>query len=240
MAVTMGDTPPLVKFAAAPFGVLERFAEGEDGTAVLPVTVRKVEAMDGSAGAQQPARGAQVRNLRVGTDADIIRWWDLVQRYDRSWMRRKDAQRDLKSPPACTAGCGRSRIPSRHARYRCSKGKAGVQTLHLPKSQDGDPRPFEVVGIPISTPGFHVLEVESPRLGAALLDERMGAQRSMFVRTSALVTNLAVHLKLGREGAAVWVTSLDKGKPVAGADVQVSDCRGRAPRGRQDRCPKVC
>lgn len=39
LQVKMGDTPPLFKFAAAPFGVLERFAEGEDGVAVLPVTV---------------------------------------------------------------------------------------------------------------------------------------------------------------------------------------------------------
>jgi hypothetical protein len=39
----------------------------------------------------------------------------------------------------------------------------------------------------------------------------------MFVRTSALVTNLGVHFKLGRENALAWVTTLDKGKPVAGA-----------------------
>ncbi len=49
----------------------------------------------------------------------------------------------------------------------------------------------------------------------------------MYVRTSALVTNLGVHFKLGRENAAVRVASLDKGKPVAGAKVRVSDCRGR-------------
>jgi hypothetical protein len=49
----------------------------------------------------------------------------------------------------------------------------------------------------------------------------------MYVRTSALVTNLAVHFKLGRENALAWVTSLDKGKVVAGAKVQVSGCDGR-------------
>ena len=226
MAVVMGETPPLVKFAAAPFGVLERFAESEEGTAVLPLTVRKVEAMDGGAGSASSPPAAQVRNLRVANDADIIRWWDLVQRYDRGWMSRKDAQRDVKSTlPAPLDEEDRHSIAPRTVSLL--QGQAGVQTVHLPKAQDGDPRPFEVVGIPLSTPGFHVLEVESPRLGAALLDERMGAQRSMFVRTSALVTNLAVHLKLGREGSAVWVTSLDKGKPVVGADVQVSDCRGK-------------
>lgn len=222
MAVVMGETPPLLKFAAAPFGVLERFAEGPDGVAILPVTVRKVEAMDGKA----QDRAAQVRDLRVGSDADIIRWWNLVQRYDRGWVNRKDAQRQLKSPlPPPLDDEDRHAVATRTVSLL--QGQAGVQVLDLPKSQDGDPRPFEVVGIPLTTPGFHVLEVESPRLGAALLDERLGAQRSMFVRTSALVTNLAVHLKLGREGSAVWVTSLDKGQPVAGAKVQVSDCRGQ-------------
>jgi antitoxin (DNA-binding transcriptional repressor) of toxin-antitoxin stability system len=41
------------------------------------------------------------------------------------------------------------------------------------------------------------------------------------------VTNLAVHFKLGRENALAWVTTLDQGRPVAGAAVQVSDCHGK-------------
>ncbi|WP_284336997.1 alpha-2-macroglobulin family protein [Comamonas sp. NoAH] len=220
MSVVMGDTPPLLKFAAAPFGVLERFAEGEDEPAILPVTVRKVEAMDAAAG----GAGAQLRHLRLSSDADIIRWWDLVQRYDRGWMSRKDARRDLKSALPKPLDDDEHSIAPRTVSLL--QGQQGVQAVQLPKAKEGDPRPFEVVGIPLKEPGFHVLEAESPRLGSALLDERLGAQRSMFVRTSALVTNLAVHLKLGREGSAVWVTSLDKGKPVAGAKVQVSDCRG--------------
>jgi hypothetical protein len=72
-----------------------------------------------------------------------------------------------------------------------------------------------VVGIPLAA-GFHVVEIASPMLGAALLDERHGTPRTMVVRTSALVTNLGVHFKLGRENALAWVTTLDKGQPVAG------------------------
>jgi uncharacterized protein YfaS (alpha-2-macroglobulin family) len=49
----------------------------------------------------------------------------------------------------------------------------------------------------------------------------------MVVRTSALVTNLAVHFKLGRENSLAWVTTLDKGTPVANAQVRVSDCNGK-------------
>ncbi|HZW72933.1 MAG TPA: MG2 domain-containing protein, partial [Caldimonas sp.] len=96
--------------------------------------------------------------------------------------------------------------------------------LELPMLAGGDPRPFEVVGIPLSEPGYHVVEIESLRLGEALLDKRA----PMYVRTGALVTNLGVHFKHGRENSVVWVTTLDRGKPVEGADVVVHDCNGRA------------
>ena len=49
----------------------------------------------------------------------------------------------------------------------------------------------------------------------------------MFVRTGVLVTNLGVHFKLGRENSVVWVTTLDRGKPVEGAEVVVNDCNGK-------------
>src|SRR6185295_16108661 len=62
-----------------------------------------------------------------------------------------------------------------------------------------------------------------PRLGNAL----HGEDKPYYVSTSVLVTNLAVHLKHGRESSLVWVTSLDRGKPVANARVTVRDCTGR-------------
>ncbi len=82
---------------------------------------------------------------------------------------------------------------------------------------------FEVIGIPLERPGFHVVEIESDALGAALL----GKKKPMFVRASALVTNLAVHLKLGRETGAVWVTTLDGGVPAANAELRLYDCTGK-------------
>jgi hypothetical protein len=106
-------------------------------------------------------------------------------------------------------------------------GQSQTQTLELPKAAKSDPRPFEVVGIPLN-PGFQVVEIASPMLGQSLLDEGYGAGRTMYVRTSVLVTNLAVHFKLGRENSVAWVTTLDKGKVVPGATVQVSDCNGQA------------
>ncbi|TXI29766.1 MAG: alpha-2-macroglobulin, partial [Ottowia sp.] len=106
------------------------------------------------------------------------------------------------------------------------KGQPALQNIELPPPPGGGERPFEVIGIPLPA-GFHVLELASQRLGQSLLNDKYGAQRTMVVRTSALVTNLGVHFKLGRDNSVAWVTTLDTGKPVAGATVQVSDCHGK-------------
>lgn len=85
----------------------------------------------------------------------------------------------------------------------------------------GSEKEFELVGIPLKEPGFHVVEMQSPKLGTALLDGP-----PMYVSTAALVTNLAVHLKKGRESSAVWVTTLDRAKPVSGAEVSLLSVNG--------------
>ncbi len=220
LAVATGDLPPLAKFAAAPFGIVERFAEGppsDNPPALLPVTLRKVEAA-------LQVSGLQASTLQPRSDAEIIAWLRKVRRYDDYTVPRAQARRDVKGTlPAALDGDSewvQSRMVSLLA------GQGNVKKLELPRPAKDDPRPFEVVGIPLPV-GFSVVEIASPLLGQSLLDARHGAQRTMYVRTSALVTNLGVHFKLGRENAAAWVTSLDKGKPVAGAQVRVSDCEGR-------------
>src|SRR3546814_15518644 len=82
-----------------------------------------------------------------------------------------------------------------------------------------------------------VVEIASPELGAALL----GRQATRYVATGALVTNMAVHFKWGRESSLAWVPSLDSGKPVAGADIRVTDsCTGRQPaRGTADKAGRL-
>jgi uncharacterized protein YfaS (alpha-2-macroglobulin family) len=97
--------------------------------------------------------------------------------------------------------------------------KGNGKIFSLPKP--GGEGEFELVGIPLKEPGLHVIEVSSPRLGAALL----GAG-SMYVASSALVTNLSVHFLKGRESSAVWVTQLSDGKPVSGADVGLYNIDG--------------
>ena len=220
LPVSTGPMPPLAKFAASPFGIVERFAE-PGGTPLLPVTLRNVEAA-------LPVQGLQpglVSDLQPKTDTDIIAWFGKLQRYDRFNVSRQQAQADTQGPlPKVLEDRDKRWVESRAVSLL--QGQTGVKVLALPRPTNNDPRPFEVVGIPL-TPGFHVVEIASPALGGALLDERYGASRKMYVRTSALVTNLGVHFKLGRENALAWVTTLDKGKPVAGAFVRVSDCAGK-------------
>ncbi|EER59091.1 alpha-2-macroglobulin domain protein [Acidovorax delafieldii 2AN] len=225
LKVATGGMPPLAKFAAAPFGIVERFAEGPQGPALLPVTLRNVEAALRVQGLQPGAAPTgKVSTLRPTADADIIAWFRKVQRYDSYMVDRKQARADATGPLPRVLDSAAENVQSRMVSLLAGKG--GVKTLDLPKPAGNDPRPFEVVGIPL-TPGFHVVEIASQKLGASLLDERHGEGRTMYVRTSALVTNLGVHFKLGRENALAWVTTLDRGQPVANASVRVSDCSGR-------------
>jgi alpha-2-macroglobulin len=100
----------------------------------------------------------------------------------------------------------------------------GVQRADLPQLQGSTPAATEVLGVPLPQRGYHLIEVESRILGHALLAQRA----PMYARTGALVTNLAVHFKRGRSSSLVWVSTLDRARPVPGARVAINDCRGRA------------
>lgn len=221
LKVGTGAMPPLAKFAASPFGVVERFAE-PDMPAMMPVTVRRVE----PALMVQALTPGKVSDMNPKTDAEIIAWFRKVRRYDAYTISREQARKDVKGAlPPVIDNSERSYVQTRMLSLLA--GQPNVKALDMPKAESGDPRPFEVIGIPL-TPGFHVLEIASQKLGDSLLDERYGAGRTMYVRTTALATNLAVHFKLGRENSLAWVTTLDKGKVVPNAEVRVSDCRGVA------------
>ena len=222
LKVATGDTPPLAKFAAAPFGIVEAGAD-----AMLPVTLRHVQR-----DLATPATSAGgVRVKRIESDADILSWYARVARYHERTVSAREAglpQSQWYTVEDATDAKGRP-IKRRVERYVETRevsllvGASDVSRLDLPQLSGGEPGPLEVVGIPLATPGYHVVEIESPRLGAALLDRNA----PMYVRTGVLVTNLGVHLKRGRDSSVVWVTTLDKGKPVEGADVAIHDCRFR-------------
>ncbi|WP_406953022.1 alpha-2-macroglobulin family protein [Paraburkholderia guartelaensis] len=223
--------PPLAKFPSSNFGIIERYAE--PGTPPLvPVTLRNVEADLHVQGLN--AGEAKFAKLAVQSDTDMRRWMRLVDQFDNFGMSKTSIDKQMpgllaraKSPVVIprTTGEGDDDAKERIIDVRSLSlldGQPGVETLTLPKADPKALRPFEVVGIPVPKPGFYVIELASPSLGASLL----GKPAPMYVRTTVLVTNLGVHFKQGRENSVVWVTSLDKGEPVAGAEVHVSDCNG--------------
>lgn len=189
-----GEAPPLAKFASSRFGILELNAEP-----ALPITLRKVEAELGAV--PGAADRGTVTSLAVQEPAAILQWLQRLRAFAR------------------TDGPGEEDSRARSL----LAGEGGTRRLALPappRTEDGS-WPFEVVGLPMRTPGLHVVELQSQRLGASLLANRA----PMFVRTAVLVTNLAVHFKWGRENAAVWVTTLDRARPVEGAEVTLMNCR---------------
>ncbi|HEU0045337.1 alpha-2-macroglobulin family protein [Sphingomonas sp.] len=199
LAIKLDAAPPLVKFAAG-FGILEATQGG-----VLPVTVRNVE----------PAlRGRNLavpgRTLRVdGSDGKVAEWLRAVTKseetnYEDVTNKAGEVVRQINHTGDTSI------LPA---------GEGAGMQVPLP----GKGRDFEVVGIPLQRPGFYVVELASPRLGRALL----GRDAPRHVATAALVTNMAVHFKWGRERSLAWVTALDTGKPVANAQVRISDsCTG--------------
>ena len=218
MTLRTAAMPPLAKFAAAPFGIIERFAEGEKTIPMLPVTLRRVEG-------NLSAQAMNVSRLQTDSDTEIISWMRRIETFDNSMVSRKLASpvaRTALPPP--TEDMGKDYVESRAVSLLAGLG--GVQTQALPQAEKGDSRPLEVVGIPLE-PGFHVLEIASQQLGKSLLTDEYGPQRTMYVRTAALVTNLGVHFKYSGQGSLAWVTTLDKGQPVAGASVRVSSCDGK-------------
>lgn len=214
LAVRSGEYPPLAKFPSR-FGIIEKDA----GPALLPVTLRNLE------------KRIQGATVEVGGAAASTR--DALQAL--AWLKRlNDLDRDDTPPPepagdepAGKAAADRPASgPGSKSVFQPGEAK---RAFTLPKP--GGAEAFEVVGIPLSGAGFHVVELASPRLGEALL----GRKQPYRVAAAALVTNLAVHFKQGRESSLAWVTRLDKGEPVAGAEVRVMDCAGKVyAKGRTD------
>lgn len=223
--------PPLAKFSSGTFGIIERFAE-PGMPALVPVTLRNVEADLHIQGLN--AGTSKFTTLRVDSDESILRWMHDVDLFDNYTMRRSDINKRFPQllrhnpHPVVVQPDGEqsqedAKDPAIDVRsLSLLAGLPGVEALTLPKADPKTLRPFEVVGVPITKPGFYVIELSSPALGASLLAKKA----PMYVRTAVLVTNLGVHLKLGRENSLVWVTTLDKGDPVPNAAVRVSDCNG--------------
>jgi len=164
---------------------------------VLPVTVRNVEGvLTGSA-------SGQVLRVDEEDDARVIGWLKRLSGSQRNdWTIRDTWYEQMKES--------------------IFEASDEAKPFQMPKPNGR--RAFEVIGIPLKKPGFYVVELESPKLGAVIAADGGKA----YVQSSALVTNLAAHFKHGAESSIVWVTTLDKGQPVAGAKVAVRGCDGKA------------
>ncbi|HEY4351731.1 MAG TPA: MG2 domain-containing protein, partial [Paraburkholderia sp.] len=236
LKTTTAPLPPLAKFSSGTFGIIERYAE-PDMPALVPVTLRNVEADLHVEGLN--AGSTQISEMRVDADTDIRRWMRVVDRFDQYGMTRESIVKAMpglldrnphpvfvprasdETPDNAQQNSERERLIDVRS-LSLLAGQRGVETLTLPKADPKTLRPFEVVGVPIKKPGFYVIELASPALGASLLAK----PAPMYVRTAVLVTNLGVHFKQGRENSVVWVTTLDKGQPVPNAEIRVSDCNG--------------
>lgn len=212
LQVHTDENPPLAKFSAD-FGIIELNAS-RSVPPMLPVTLRNLEAsLQANMAMVSPADGSTIpaingQALHTVSPADVIDWMRRIQQSNQvSYHYDQDLQKSVmdRGPGLTSVFAGDQ------------PGKSFVIPRTLGK------KAFEVVGIPLKAPGFYVVELASPKLGEALLGEK----RPYYVHTSALVTNLSVHFKLGRESSLVWVTSLDHGDSVAGAKVAVRDCSGK-------------
>jgi hypothetical protein len=176
---------PLAKFAA-PFGIIESKPE-----AVLPVTLRKVEAPLKAELATQDLPG--VSNERF--EGSMIHVSASRMQSVFRWMAQVASQQDNYDKRGTPILSGAGPTPD-----------LKVETFDVPRP--GGEQAFEVVGIPLKGPGFYVVQLKSELLGKHLL----GADRPMYVSTAALVTDLAVHFKQGRESSLAWITTLEGGK----------------------------
>jgi hypothetical protein len=211
LKLNIDEDPPLVKFPSR-FGILEQHAQP-----ALPVSVRNVEAtlkgVQVQPGIPATSKGV-VGRLAPVDDAVLAEWFFRVTRHPYDNKLDQQFSREHDRYPR------EGEIPLLMDSARESSFK--TSPLQLPRAH-GD-KTFELIGVPLKKPGFYVVEFASDRLGATL----HGEQKPYYVSSSALVTNMAVHLKQGRESSLVWVTRLDNAQPVANAAVRVSTCEGRS------------
>ncbi len=201
LAMRTEPFPPLAKFSAR-FGIVEWKADP-----TLPVTLRNLE----------PQVRARLLRTDKGTPAGLTgKLQDLLERAKGKVWRIPPAQ-----PGDILPWLRKVANATRETSMFASADVSGAITeFMLPKPNGA--KAFEVVGIPFTAPGLYIVELESARLGASLL----GKPHPMYVPAAALVTNLSVHFKWGRENSLVWVTTLDSARPVPEATVSIQDCRG--------------
>ncbi len=211
LKISIDEDPPLIKFPSH-FGILETNANP-----ALPVSVRNVEAtlrgLQAKVGTNGKSSGAgQLARIDSDSDLSIAKWLNrvLVPPHESSEREQAFAKANNRAP----------REGELALLHGATGGDFKATALNLPRA-DG-PHAFEVMGIPLPAPGFYVVEFASKRLGQALLTDG----KPYYAYSSALVTNMGVHFKLGRESSLAWVTRLDNAKPLGDVALSVATCDG--------------
>jgi hypothetical protein len=226
--------PSLAKFAAR-FGIIEA-----KGDRLLPVTVRNIER-------QLPGRLLKV-DAKAPTPLVAAAEGATGDQGEENALAGEQGETETgqapgaakASAPGSPAFTGRltgkvERIGAAQdvkviawlRKIAAAEGKAPLLDRRAPSLTLPDrkqEKAFEVVGMPLPGPGFYIVELESRILGTHLLDP----PAPFYIPAAALATDMAAHFKWGRESSLVWVTSLEKGSPVAGAAVVIRDCQGKA------------
>ena len=224
LKVATDNLPPLAKFPAR-FGIVELNAEP-----MLPVTLRNLEAMVQARAVQLSRAGDSQESDKSLLDKTFSKLTSLFDEkkdggIEGHMLRLTQSDQDVLDWMKRLNHAERweytGNNPKNPGETSIFANTRSLSAFSIPKPLG--PKEFEVVGIPLKKAGFYVVELESPKLGAALL----GKPKPMFIQSAALVTNLAAHFKWGRESSLVWVTTLDKALPVIGAAVAVRDCNGK-------------
>ena len=210
LEIETGEYPPLAKFTGR-FGILEL-----EDSPYLPVTVRNVEqGITAKAAVSKTAPHDFRHSLQEAWNSlsgSSVRFGP--DRRQQSGAHRRSIIRmmqQLHSP-----------YSHRDSILRQISEEVPREDFDLPREVGRNET--EVVGVHLDEPGFYLVELESRDLAKAFLEEKY---EKMYVPTGALVTNMAVHLKQGRENSLVWVTSLDEGQPVEEADIHILNCEGK-------------
>ncbi|MES3024990.1 MAG: MG2 domain-containing protein [Pseudomonadota bacterium] len=153
------------------------------------------------------AAPAAIHELLVGTGDDAVK----ADRDIMQWLRRfEDAENGYRRfglNQAQARGAPLEREPAAALRALPAGGAAALSG------------PAWKPALALSGKGLHLLEmtVAPASMPGKLLTER----------SAVFITDMAVHLKLGRDSSAVWVTTLDTASPVAGAELRLYDCKGK-------------
>lgn len=213
----LSEYPPLAKFAKQEFGIYELFKESAETLALIPVTQRHLSA-------DQAFNTNYLRDLNTTNDAEVLRWMRRYDRLDETMIDRIRLQ-DIMADRKQARWGGENEIADIDTRSISifAPEQQDLNVIELPAMSVTTEGDAEVIGVPLHKSGFHVLELASPTLGGTLLENK----QQMYVRTTALVTNLAIHMKYSNDDFLAWVTRLDTGEPVADAKVTISDCEAK-------------